>query len=325
MKRTILMFPLAIILAVMYSVLPASAQDSLKNGEIISPEFPFESHYVEVLGSEMHYVDEGEGEVILFIHGNPTSSYLWRNIIPHVTDDYRAIAVDLIGMGKSEKPDLDYTYLDHRRYLNGFIDKLGLEDITFVIHDWGSVLGFDYAMNNEGNTAGIAFMEAIVPPAMPAPEEPPAESIFGRLRTPGEGEQLIYEEHYFVEQLLPGSVVRELTEEEMDHYRQPYKEEGTRKPVLQWPRELPMGETPSENVKIINEIGEWMTQTELPMLHFWARPGALNSENAAQYFIENVRNLESLFIGDGQHYLQEDHPEIIGRAIHDWRRRIDSQ
>ncbi|MEX2367780.1 MAG: haloalkane dehalogenase [Pseudohongiellaceae bacterium] len=297
----------------------AASQENTINGETISADFPYQSRYIDVLGSSMHYVDEGQGSPVLFIHGNPTSSYLWRNVIPHVAGDYRAIAIDLIGMGKSDKPDIDYTYLDHRRYVNAFIEALGLEDITFVIHDWGTVLGLDYAMNNEANTAGVAFMEALIPPGFPSPNEPDSESLFGRFRTEGPGEQLIYEEHYFVEQMLPNGVIRELSETEMDYYREPYRAEGTRRPILQWPRELPMGGTPATNVEVVTAIGNWMQRTHLPMLYFWAN----GRERTAEYYIENVANIETHFLGNGRHYLQEDHPESIGRAVSDWRRRID--
>ncbi len=162
-------FGLAAALCVAVSVpLPALGQRGGGAAPAISADFPFESRYVEVLGSRMHYVDEGQGDPILFLHGNPTSSYLWRNIIPYVTDNYRAIAVDLIGMGKSDKPDLEYTYQDHKRYLDAFIETLDLQDITLVIHDWGSVLGFDYAVEHDDNVLGIAFMESIIPPRFPA-------------------------------------------------------------------------------------------------------------------------------------------------------------
>ena len=288
------------------------------NGETISADFPFESRYVDVFGSRIHYVDEGEGEPIVFIHGNPTSSYLWRNVIPHVTDDYRAIAIDLIGMGKSDKPDIGYTYLDHRRYVDAFIEALELENITFVIHDWGSVLGMDYAMRNEDNVIGVAFMEALIPPGFPVASEPSPESIFGRFRTEGVGEQLIYKEHYFMEQMLPNGVIRELSDTEMDYYRQPYLEDGTRKPILQWPRELPMGGSPAANVEIISAIGKWMQETDMPMLFFWAA----GREGTAEYYVENMQNIETHYLGNGRHYLQEDHPESIGRAVNDWRRRI---
>lgn len=301
----------------------ASAQEDMINGELISAAFPYESHYVNVLGSRMHYIDEGEGKPVLFIHGNPTSSYLWRNVIPHVSGSYRAIAIDLIGMGKSDKPDIGYTYLDHRRYVQAFIEALDLQDITFVIHDWGSVLGFDYAMTHEDNTAGIAFMEALIPPRFPVPAEPAPDSIFGQFRTSGPGEKLIIEENYFVEQMLPNGVVRPLRQAEMDYYRQPWLEPTSRKPVLQWPRELPMGGTPAANVDVITRIGEWMKTTDMPMLFIWGRSGTVPAPSPAEYYIRNVRNIETVFIGAARHYVQEDHPELIGRAIHDWRRRQD--
>jgi len=287
-------------------------------GETISAEFPFQSHYVTVLGSKMHYVDEGQGEVVLFIHGNPTSSYLWRNVIPHVAKGYRAVAIDLIGMGKSDKPDIAYTYLDHRRYLDAFIEALGLKNITFVVHDWGTVLGTDYAMRHEANVRGVAFMEPLLPPSYPARAEPGAQSIFGQLRGAA-GDKLIYEENYFVEKMIPGAVVRTLSEAEMNAYRAPYLAPASRKPTLMWPRELPMGGAPAANAEIISHIGEWMKTTTVPMLYFWSQ----GQENTANYYVQNVHDIETHYLGVGRHYIQEDHPESIGRAVHDWRRRLD--
>jgi haloalkane dehalogenase len=289
------------------------------NGELISPDFPYASHFVEVLGSKMHYVDEGKGEVVLFIHGNPTSSYLWRNVIPHVAKGYRTIAIDLIGMGKSDKPDIAYTYLDHRRYLDGFIAALGLKNITFVGHDWGSVLATDYAMRHENNVKGVALMEALLPPVFPARAAPPPQRIFGQFRS-AEGERLIYDENYFVENMIPGAVVRTLSEAEMNVYREPYRERASRKPTLMWPRELPMGGEPAANAKIISNIGEWMKATHLPVLYFWTQ----GQGSTADYYVQNVHNIETVYLGVGRHYVQEDHPESIGRAVCDWRRRLDA-
>ena len=303
--------PLVLLLAV-----ANQAQDSPSR---ISAEFPFEPHYVEVLGSRLHYIDEGKGDPILFIHGNPTSSYLWRNIIPYVTDRYRAIAIDLIGMGKSDKPDIAYTYQDHARYLNAFIEALGVENLTLVIHDWGSVLGFDYARTHEDNVVGIAFMEAIVPPRFPNPN--PMGGALGRFRTP-EGEELILQQNQFVEKTLPNGVLRGLTREEMEHYRAPYRTPQSRLPTLQWPREIPAAGEPARNVEVVTAIGEWMRKTDIPMLHLWARPGALNPEPVADELVERVKNIQSTFVGAARHFLQEDQPEMIGRAIADWRRRI---
>ena len=298
---------------------PAAAQQGANATSAISADFSFESRYVEVLGSRMHYVDEGEGQPILFIHGNPTSSYLWRNVIPYVTEDYRAIAVDLIGMGKSDKPQLEYTYQDHKRYLDAFIGVLDLQDITLVIHDWGSVLGFDYAVERDDNVVGIAFMEAIIPPRFPGSE--PIGGALGRYRTDA-GEELILEQNQFVEQILPGSVIRGLTEEELDYYRAPYPTPESRWPTLQWPRELPAAGEPARNVEVVTRIGGWMQGTDVPMLFLWARPGTLNNEAFADAMVERVKNIQTSFVGEGRHYIQEDQPEMIGRTLADWRRRI---
>ncbi len=187
----------------------------LPPGHEISPDFPFRSRYVEVLGSKLHYVEEGEGDPILFLHGNPTSAYLWRNVMPHLAGQGRVIALDLIGMGKSAKPDLDYTFQDHARYVEGFIGALELKNITLVIHDWGSALGFDYASRHPDNVIGIAFMEAMLPPALPRNFLPKEGSFFYNLRHPEIGPKLVLEENFFVEKALPGAVWRGLTEAEM--------------------------------------------------------------------------------------------------------------
>jgi len=288
--------------------------------EEISAKFPFESKFVEVLGSKMHYVEQGEGDPILFLHGNPTSSYLWRNVIPHVSALGRCIAPDLIGMGKSDKPDLEYRFFEHANYVEGFIEKLGLENITLVIHDWGSVLGFDYAVGHEDNVVGIAFMESIIPPAFPQPG--PMGGPLARYRSDA-GETLILEQNQFVELILPGSVVRGLTEEEMDYYRAPYPTPESRLPTLQWPRELPAAGEPARNVEVVTRVGEWMQRTDVPMLFMWARPGALNNEAFAEAMVARVANVQTAFVGEGRHFIQEDQPEMIGRTLADWRRRIE--
>ena len=288
----------------------------------ISAEFPFVSRYVEVLGSRMHYVEEGEGDPILFIHGNPTSSYLWRNVIPHVSGQGRAIAVDLIGMGKSDKPDLDYTFQDHQRYVDGFIEALALENITLVIHDWGSALGLDYASRHADNILGIAMMEAIIPPSLPRADVPAEGSMFYKLRDPETGPQLVLEENYFVEVILPGAVYRGLTEAEMEHYRAPYPDAASRKPTLVWPLEIPFGDGPQRNVDMVNRIGGWLLQTDTPILLFYANPGAIIPPEAAEWLSGRVRNIETRYLGPGYHFVQEDHPHKIGLGIADWRRRL---
>ncbi len=320
---TVCLATLAMLL--LFAPLRAKAQFGKPKPPKISAEFPFESKYVEILGSRMHYVDVGQGDPILFLHGNPTSSYLWRNIISHLSDQGRAIAVDLIGMGRSDQPKLDYTYADHRRYLDAFIQELGLENVTLVIHDWGSALGFDYASRHEDNIVGIAFMEAIVPPTVPVADYAamgPAGAIFKAMRTPGQGEKMILEQNFFIEVILPGAVVRSLSDEEKAAYRAPYPTPESRKPTLQWPREVPIAGEPKESVELVTRIGEWMRETSLPMLHLWASPGALNPEPVAKSLVEEIENLQSSYIGTGIHYIQEDHPVMIGRTIADWRRRL---
>ena len=293
----------------------------------INAEFPFESKYVEVLGSKMHYIDEGQGDPILFIHGNPTSSYLWRNVIPHVSDDARVITVDLIGMGKSDKPDIDYAYEDHYRYLDAFITELDLKNVTLVIHDWGSGLGFNYAANNENNIKGIAFMEALLMPipdydAMPSPE---MVKTFKNFRTPGVGEEMIMNQNIFVEQLLPSMIVRELSQEEMDNYNEPYPTPESRKPVWKWPNEIPIRGEPKNVHDIVLSYSKWLHTTDTPMLMIYATPGVLGNEMAVQWAKDNIMNLETVNVGPGLHFIQEDAPDEIGEAISKWYQTLKPQ
>ncbi len=285
----------------------------------ISADFPFKSNYVEVHGSKIHYVDEGSGDPILFLHGNPTSSYLWRNIIPHLTSLGRCIAPDLIGMGKSDKPGLEYRFFDHVKYVEGFIEKLGLKNITLVIHDWGSALGFHYAMRHEDNIKGIAFMEAILIP-MPSwdTRSPDFQKLFKAFRTPEVGWDMIVNNNMFVEQILPGSIVRKLTEAEMNHYREPYREPGSRKPLWRWPNELPIEGEPADVVEAVETYNRWLQQTDLPKLLFYGNPGAIIMAPELEWCKQNLKNLRTLDIGQGIHFLQEDNPHLIGSELASW-------
>jgi haloalkane dehalogenase len=260
-------------MSVTNQMFPDEISPPLPYEQNISAEFPFESNYVEVLGSQMHYIDEGEGDPILFIHGNPTSSYLWRNIIPYVEPYGRAIAVDLIGMGKSDKPDIGYRFVDHAKYLEAFIEKLDLKNITLVVHDWGSALGFNYAMQNEDNVKGIAFMEAFLMPLTWNGFPENVKEIFQTIRTPESGYDLIVNKNFFVEQLLPNAILRNLTEEEMNQYREPFKTVESRKPTWVWPNEIPIDGKPADVHKIVTDYNQWLQETELPKLLFYAYPG----------------------------------------------------
>lgn len=291
-----------------------------------SANMPYDKKMIEVSGSNMAYVDEGEGPVVLFLHGNPTSSYLWRNIIPFVADRYRAIAPDLIGMGNSDKPDIGYTFAEHAAYLDGFIAALGLKDITLVIHDWGSVLGMRYARMNENNVTAVAFMEAGIPPALPAPSleamgEPSAQ-LFGMLRSPA-GEEAVLQGNFFVEEVLGKmAVATPLSQEVLDNYRAPFPTPESRKPTLVWPRQVPIAGEPADTAAVITANGEWLYSTEIPKLMFHVAPGALMPPPVVEYVKANASNLEDVFLGPGVHFVQEDHPEAIGRALRDWIDRL---
>ena len=302
---------------------PALAQEA-----DVSPEFPFEGHYVAVHGVDMHYIDEGDpdGDVILLLHGNPTWSYLWRNVIPHLPQDARIIAVDNVGFGRSDGADIAYRFVDHRRYIDGFIDAMNLEDIVLVVHDWGSALGFDYARRHADNVRGIAFMEAIVAPAMPTTYEalgPVWAPFFQAMRDPETGHQLVIVENAFIEETIPAAVMRDLDDATMDFYRAPFPTEDSRTPVLVWPNQIPIEDEPADVVEAVEAYNAWLMETDIPKLHLYAIPGALNPPAVAQWLAANVPNIETSYIGAGLHYIQEDQPTAIGLEIADWYRRLD--
>jgi len=290
------------------------------SGPLPSADFPFESHYVEVLGSRMHYVDTGAGEgpPLLFLHGNPASSYLWRNIIPQVARLRRCIAPDLIGMGRSAKPDIDYRFVDHRRYLEGFIDALGLDRLTLVIHDWGSALGFDWARRHEARVEGLAFMEFIRPVTSWQDWPEFARGLFQQFRTDGVGQKLIIEQNLFIEKVLPSCVVRPLGEAEMTQYRRPFLQPASRKPLFRFPNELPIEGAPADVTEIVSAYLTWLKQTPIPKLLFWGTPGVLLTPQDAAACAREFPNCRAVDIGPGLHYLQEDNPALIGREIAGW-------
>jgi haloalkane dehalogenase len=291
--------------------------------EEISAAFPFESKFLEVRGSKMHYVDQGEGDPILFLHGNPTSSYLWRNVIPHVSAHGRCIAPDLIGMGKSDKPDLEYRFFEHANYVERFIEGLGLSNITLVIHDWGSGLGFHYAALHPDKIKAIAFMEAILLP-VPSWDAFPAalREIFQSFRTEKVGWDLIVNQNFFIENILPGGVVRELTEAEMNAYRAPYVEPDSRKPLWRWPNEIPIEGEPSDVNEAVLKYNAKLVEWDIPKLLFYAEPGAILRKPAVEWCEVNLKNLTSINLGEGSHYLQEDHPHAIGEGLAEWYRTL---
>jgi len=276
---------------------------------------------IVVNGKRMAYVEMGAGDPIVFQHGNPTSSYLWRNIMPELSKHGRCIAVDLIGMGDSEKlddpgPD-SYRYMEHRDYLFAAWEQLGVTDnVTLVVHDWGSALGFDWAMQNPDKIKGIAYMEAIVRP-MTWDEWPEAiQSLFQGFRSAA-GETMVLEKNVFVERVLPGSVLRGLTDDEMAVYRRPFESAGEdRRPTLTWPRQIPLDGEPADVAGIVAGYCEWLTASEVPKLFVNADPGAILIGEQRE-FCRRWRNQEEVTVS-GIHFLQEDSPDEIGRAIASW-------
>ena len=278
---------------------------------------PYPRRRLAVLGTEMAYVDTGRGEPIVFLHGNPTSSYLWRNVIPHLSDHGRCLAPDLVGMGESGKaPDGAYRFADHARYLDAWLDALGLTRVVLVVHDWGSALGFHWARRHPDRVRGIAYMEGIVRPVTWEEWPEAARRIFQALRSPA-GEAMVLEKNVFVERILPASVLRGLGEAEMARYRGPYREPGeSRRPTLTWPREIPVGGEPADVVEIVRAYGAWLERAPLPKLFVNAEPGSILVGAQREYCRAWPRQQEVTV--PGSHFLQEDSPAAIGRAIAAW-------
>ncbi len=277
---------------------------------------------LEVNGKCMAYVEMGEGDPIIFQHGNPTSSYLWRNIMPHVADRGRCIALDLIGMGDSDKLDASgpdrYTFAEHYEYFSGALAALGVtENVTLVIHDWGSALGFHWANQHRDAVRGICYMEAIVAP-MPTWDAFPdaARGVFQGFRSPA-GEEMVLEKNVFVEQVLPGSILRDLTEEEMAEYRRPFLNPGEdRRPTLTWPRQIPIAGEPADVVAIAQSYSEWLAGSDVPKLFVNAEPGALIA-GAMRELCRAWPNQTEVTVA-GSHFIQEDSPDEIGAALAGW-------
>ena len=273
-------------------------------------------------GVDISYVDTGAGDPIVFLHGNPTSSYLWRNIIPHLEHAGRCLAPDLMGMGDSgESPNGSYRFVDHSAVLDQWFDAVGLTgNVTLVVHDWGSALGFHWAKRNPGRVKGIVYMEAIVRPVTWEEWPEASRNLFQGFRSPA-GEEIVLEKNVFVERVLPGSVLRGLTDEEMVVYRRPYLEAGeSRRPTLTWPREIPVGGEPADVVQIVSEYAEWLSSSQVPKLFINAEPGAI-LVGSQRDFCRSWPNQQELTV-PGQHFIQEDSPAEIGQAIADWYETI---
>jgi haloalkane dehalogenase len=290
---------------------------------MISAAFPYQKQRRRVLASEMAYVEVGEGEPIVLLHGNPTSSYLWRNVLPHLQPLGRCIAPDLIGMGDSDKlPDSgpgSYRFVEHRRYLDALLEALDVHDrVTLVIHDWGSALGFDWANRHREAVKGIAYMEAIVgPQGWDHWDKMGKRPVLQALRSEA-GEAMILQDNLFVERILPEAVLRTLSVEEMAEYRRPFAEPGEgRRPALTWPREIPIEGEPADVTAIAAAYADWLSTNDVPKLFVKAEPGAILASDAMVDFVRGWPAQAEVTVA-GVHFLQEDSPDEIGRAIAGW-------
>jgi haloalkane dehalogenase len=291
---------------------------------MIAPDDPFPRRRIDVLDSHMTTIDiDGEcGEPIVFLHGNPTHAYLWRNVIPHIRGRGRIVAPDLIGMGGSGKPAIAYRFCDHARYLAAFLDVLALDRVTFVTHDWGTALALNWWLRNRGRVRRLVISEGILA-AVPSWEHfPPAgRSTFQAFRTPGVGERMILDENHFIEQSLPRAILRGLTASELAVYRAPFARRDDRFPLLAWPRELPIAGEPADMVALVECCQDALTRSEMPKLLLTVEPGALIKAPLVEWCRANLPALEIISLGAGIHYPQEDQPDAFGAALANWLAR----
>lgn len=283
--------------------------------EAISAKDPYQRKRTKVLDSDMAYVDTGSGDPVVFLHGNPTSSYLWRNVIPRVAQAHRCLAPDLIGMGDSGKnPAGSYRFVDHARYLDAWFEALGLtRNVTLVVHDWGSALGFYWAHRHPERVKALAYMEAVVQPLRWATWPEAARQIFQALRSPA-GEEMVLQKNTFVERILPASVLRKLSDEEMAVYRRPYLEAGeSRRPTLTWPRQIPIDSEPADVTRIVDAYAAWLARSDIPKLFVNADPGAILTGQQRE-FCRSWPNQTEVTVR-GNHFVQEDSPAEIAQAI----------
>jgi len=280
---------------------------------------------IEVLGRQMSYVEIGNGTPIVFQHGNPTSSYLWRNIMPQLSALGRCIAIDLIGMGNSEKLDSSgperYTFEEHRRYFDAALAALNVEaNVVLVVHDWGSALGFDWANRHREAIKGLCYMESLVRPVSWTEWPKLSAKVFQGFRSPA-GEAMVLDKNIFVEKVLPGSVLRTLTDEEMAVYRHPYLEPGeSRRPTLTWPRQIPIDGEPANVVEIVQAYADWLSESPVPKLFINAEPGAILTGEPREFCRRWPNQVEVTVAGS--HFIQEDSPEEIAHALSIWIQTI---
>jgi haloalkane dehalogenase len=279
--------------------------------------------FVEILGSKMHYIEVGEGDPILFLHGIPTSSYVWRNIIPYLSPLGRCIAPDLIGFGKSDKPDIAYTVQDHIKYIDKFIETLNLKNITIVLHGWGSVIGFDYAMRHEKNCKGLVFYEAFLRTMEAYDQALPFQEQMRALQDKDGIQELILNGGVFIDQIITPLTIHDFSEEELENYRKPFNNKGDGKPVLQYLKELPMAHEEGEINNIIEHYTKKLTHSRLPKLMLYSVPGFVTTIATVMWAKKHLSNLEIVDVGEELHLAQESNPALIGETISVWLQSIE--
>jgi haloalkane dehalogenase len=290
--------------------------------KIISEKYPFESHYAPIKGHKIHYIEEGKGSPILFLHGVPTWSYLWRNIIPGLSSSGRCIAPDLIGFGLSDKPEIDYTIFDHIDYIEAFIERLHLENITLVMHGWGSVIGFHYAMRHPENVKGLVFMEGHIRPvierdmvALPVQER---SSILHHEA----GKDIIINSNYYVNKSIPMGTMRKLSKDELAYYQKPFEEPGAGKPIWQFLQDLPTSNKKTPVVELIEVYSKKLQTSDIPKLMLYGFPGFNTTIETVAWAREHFNQLTVVEIEDTLHYIPESQPDEVSKTIRDWLLQI---
>lgn len=275
--------------------------------------------FVSVKGSKLHYVEMGQGDPILFLHGIPTSSYVWRHILPALAKEGCCIAPDLIGMGASDKPDIAYRVFDHIAYIDAFIESLQLKNITLVMHGWGSVIGLDYARRHENNIKAIACYESHLRPITDwAQLSLPVQQLATLLNRSEASYRAIMKRNYFIEKVLPNSLLADLTEAEMAHYRKPFETEESRKPIWQYLQDLPLGKGPTDVVALIRSYSEWLEKTPIPKLILYGMPGFVATIDTIAWAKDRFSNTAIAAVGDALHLAQESSPTVFSEALLHW-------
>ena len=289
----------------------------------ISEKYPFKSHFVDIDGAKMHYIDEGKGDPIVFLHGIPTWSYVWRNIIPILSKQYRCIAPDLMGMGKSDKPDIEYTIFQHNEYVEKFIEKLGLKNITLVLHGWGSVPGFHYAMKHQDNVKAIIFYEAHVRATIKWDMlSLPVQELVSLFNNRQKSHDEVINKNFFINTALPSATLRNLSPEEIKQYQAPFEKPESRKPLWQYVLELPTGKDETDVVHMIRDYSMKLRESDIPKLMFYAVPGFITPIDTVQWCKNHIKNLDVVDLGEALHFAQEVNPELFASEILKWQQSL---